>query len=221
MNGINFGKKHSYDDWGLVLTNKSLGLPTPKTSSVSIDGADGVIDTSEVLCGEIKFSNRTLEFEFTMTTDYEDFNELVTEISNYLHGKKLKIVLDEDSNYYYYGRCQINQWTSDRRIGKIVIKCDCDPFKYTKEKCISTAHIDGVTYVKVYGKRMTVNPTIEVDTDNVDVVVKYPKLLQSRTIQLHKNKTNLIPDLFLYEGVNTLIFIGSGNVKIIYQGGEL
>lgn len=61
MNGITFGTKHTYDDWGLVLTNKALGLPTPKTSSVDIEGADGVIDTSEVLCGEIKFNNRILE----------------------------------------------------------------------------------------------------------------------------------------------------------------
>ena len=84
MNGILFGNKHTYDDWDLVLTGKSLGLPTPKTSSVDVDGADGSIDTSEVLSGEIKFSNRRLEFELTMTTDYDEYNELVTNITNYL-----------------------------------------------------------------------------------------------------------------------------------------
>ena len=162
MNGILFGNKHTYDDWDLVLTGKSLGLPTPKTSSVDVDGADGSIDTSEVLSGEIKFSNRRLEFELTMTTDYDEYNELVTNITNYLHGRKLKIILDEDDSYYYYGRCQINQWGSDKRIGKIVISCDCEPYKYTLRPMIVTAKISGKTYVKVVGKRMTVTPIIEV-----------------------------------------------------------
>ena len=53
MKGILFGNKHTYDDWDLVLTDKLLGLPTPKTSSVDIEGADGSIDTSEVLSGEM------------------------------------------------------------------------------------------------------------------------------------------------------------------------
>ena len=47
MNGITFGNKHTYDDWELVLTAKKLGLPTPKTSSVDIEGADGVIVDSK------------------------------------------------------------------------------------------------------------------------------------------------------------------------------
>ena len=69
MNGVKFGDKHTFDDWGLVLTEKSLGLPEPKTSGVEIEGADGELDTSEVLSGEIKFSNRQLTFKLTMTDE--------------------------------------------------------------------------------------------------------------------------------------------------------
>lgn len=214
MNGISFGNKHTYDDWNLVLTNKLLGLPTPKTSSVTIEGADGVIDTSEVLAGEIKFNNRKLEFEFTMTSDYEEYNELITEIANYLHGKKLKITLDSDSDYYYVGRCQINQWVSDKRIGKIVIQCDCDPYKYSSAKCVSSANINGDTYVKVHGKRMTVTPVIEVTNDMIIVINGEDRTLKS-------NRKNEIPDLFIKEGVNILHFKGNGIATITYAGGEL
>lgn len=214
MKGIQFGNKHTYDDWDLVLTNKVLGLPTPKTSSVDIEGADGSIDTSEVLAGEIKFSNRQLQFEFTMTTDYEDYNELVTEIANYLHGRKLKIILDEDDDYYYYGRCSINQWTSDKRIGKIVISCDCDPYKYALRPTITTATISGTTYVKVLGKRMTVTPIIEV-SNNMEIIV------DGVSNNLYASKKNEILDLFIKEGVNTLVFSGNGEAKISYIGGEL
>lgn len=214
MNGILFGNKHTYDDWDLVITGKSLGLPTPKTSSVDVDGADGSIDTSEVLSGEIKFNNRRLEFELTMTTDYDEYNELVTDISNYLHGRKLKIILDEDDSYYYYGRCQINQWASDKRIGKIVISCDCEPYKYTLRPMIVTSKISGKTYVKVVGKRMTVTPIIEVSND-MEIIV------DGKSNNLYAGEQNEILDLFIKEGVNTLVFNGNGDVKISYIGGEL
>lgn len=214
MKGILFGNKHSYDDWGLVLTDKTLGLPTPKTSSVDVEGADGSIDTSEVLAGEIKFSNRKLEFEFTMTSDYDEYNEIITEIANYLHGRKLKIILDEDDGYYYYGRCSINQWTSDKRIGKIVITCDCEPYKYSLRPLITTANISGKTYVKVFGKRMTVTPIINVSND-MDIIVG------GKSNRLYVDKDNVIFDLFIKEGVNTLTFDGSGEAKISYIGGEL
>ena len=214
MKGIQFGNKHTYDDWDLVITSKSLGLPTPKVSSVEVEGADGDIDTSEGLSGEIKFSNRTLQFEFTMTTDYDGYNELVTDIANYLHGKKLKIILDEDDDYYYYGRCQINEWKCDKRVGKIVIQCDCDPFKYTLRPMVITSKISGKTYVKVVGKRMTVTPIIEVSND-MEIIV------DGKSNKLYPSRKNEILDLFIKEGVNTLVFNGNGEVKISYVGGEL
>lgn len=214
MKGIQFGNKHTYDDWKLVITDKVLGLPTPKISSVEVEGADSSIDTSEVLAGEIKFSNRTLEFELTMTTDYNDYNELITEIANYLHGRKLKIILDDDSDYYYLGRCSINQWTSDQRIGKIVISCDCEPYKYSLRPIVITSKVNGITYVKVVGKRMTVTPIIEVSND-MEIIV------DGKNNNLYADGTNEILDLFIKEGVNTLVFKGNGEVKISYTGGEL
>lgn len=214
MKGVQFGNKHTYDDWDLVLTNKSLGLPVPKTSSVEVEGADGLIDTSEVLSGEIKFNNRKLEFEFTMTTDYEEYNELITEIANHIHGRKLKITLDEDDDYYYLGRCQINEWSSDKRVGKIVISCDCEPYKYSVRPTTITAKINGTTYVKVVGKRMTVTPIIEVSND-MEIIV------DGKSNNLYTNCKNEILDLFIKEGVNTLKFVGNGEVKITYTGGDL
>lgn len=214
MKGVQFGNKHTYDDWDLVLTNKSLGLPVPKTSSVEVEGADGSIDTSEVLSGEIKFNNRKLEFEFTMTTDYEEYNELITEIANHIHGRKLKITLDEDDDYYYLGRCQINEWSSDKRVGKIVISCDCEPYKYSVRPTTITAKINGTTYVKVVGKRMTVTPIIEVSND-MEIIV------DGKSNNLYTNCKNEILDLFIKEGVNTLKFVGNGEVKITYTGGDL
>lgn len=213
MNGVQFGNKHSFDDWDLILTKKTIGLPTPKVSSVDVNGADGTIDISEVLAGEIKFNNRVLKFEFTMTTDYEEYNELITLVANHLHGRKLKIVLDDDNLYYYYGRCYINEWGSDKRIGKIVIECECEPYKYDLRQNIVTANINGSTYVKLYGKRMTVTPIINVSND-------MKLVLDGEEIDLLAGNNEIL-DLFIKEGVNSLLFKGNGTVKITFTGGEL
>lgn len=213
MNGVKFGDKHTFDDWALVLTEKSLGLPEPKTSGVEIQGADGEIDTSEVLGGEIKFSNRILTFKFTMTDEYEDFNDKVSTIANYLHGRKMRIILDEDELCYYYGRCSINEWRTDRRIGQIVVNCNCEPYKYDLNETIIRAVIVGTTKVNVYGKRKTVCPLIKV-VGNVTLKVG------NDTVDL-SDGTHEILDFYIREGNNTLTFNGSGTVEISYIGGEL
>ena len=214
MNGVKFEDKHTFDDWGLVLTEKSIGLPTPKTSGVEIEGADGELDTSEVLSGEIKFSNRPLTFKLTMTDEYEDFNDKVTVIANYLHGRKMRIILDEDDLHYYYGRCFINEWVTDRRIGQIAISCDCEPYKYDLNKTIITASISGTTKVNVYGKRKTVCPIITVAGD-VNL------LIDGKPVHLSSDKENEILDFYIREGNNTLTFTGNGMIELSYRGGEL
>lgn len=214
MKGISFGKNHTYDDWNLVLVKKVIGLPTPKVSSVEVEGADGYIDTSEVLAGEIKFNNRTLAFEFTMMDDYEFFEERVTEIANYLHGKKMRIILDDDEDYYYYGRCAINEWTSEKRMGKIVISCDCEPYKISLRPTVVNAKINGNTQVKIYNTRKTVTPVITCNTNTVKLTIN------KETFNLSKGD-NIVSELFLYDGINALTFSGVGNVTITFTGGEL
>ena len=213
MNGVKFGDKHSFDDWGLVLTEKSLGLPEPKTSGIEIEGADGELDTTEVLSGEVKFTNRNLTFKFTMTDKYEDYHDKVTEIANYLHGRKMRIILDEDDLCYYYGRCAINEWLSDRRIGQIAISCNCEPYKYDLNETIITATVNGTTRLNIYGKRKTVCPTIKVVGDVTMVI-------GDETIDLSEG-INEILDFYIREGNNILDFIGNGTVEISYIGGEL
>lgn len=213
MKGVKFGDKHSFDDWGLVLTEKSLGLPEPKTSSVEIEGADGEIDTSEVLSGEIKFHNRQLLFKLTMTDEYEDFNDKVTEVANYLHGRKLRIILDEDDLCYYYGRCAINEWLTDRRIGQIAISCNCEPYKYDLNETIVTATISGTTKVNVYGKRKTVCPVITV-AGSVTLIIA------NEAITLSEGKNEIL-DFYIREGNNNLTFLGYGTIELSYTGGEL
>ena len=137
LNGVTFTSwntnisKHSYTDFGVILTEQNIGLPSPKTYSVSIEGMDGSLDLSECF-GEMKYENRTLKFTFESIDKITDWQAKMINISSFLHGQKMKICSWFDPDFYYIGRCQIDEYNSSQRLGKIVIYCDCEPFKYKK-----------------------------------------------------------------------------------------
>ena len=41
----------------------------------------------------------------------------------------MQIILDADKTFYYYGRCTIDQFKSDKRLATIVVVCDVEPYK--------------------------------------------------------------------------------------------
>ena len=102
MNGITFGGFHSYRDFSLILAQKTIGTPSPKTEVIDIPGGDGVLDLTEFF-GEIKYNNRNLSFEFSSVVIPEDFMSLFSMVQNALHGKKMKITLDDDPGWFYMG----------------------------------------------------------------------------------------------------------------------
>ena len=135
FNGVTFTSwstnisKHSYTDFGIILTEQNIGLPSPKTYSVSIEGMDGSLDLSECF-GEMKYENRTLKFTFESIDKITDWQAKMINISSFLHRQKMKIKTWSDPDFYYVGRYQIDECNSSSKLGKIVISCDCEPFKY-------------------------------------------------------------------------------------------
>lgn len=130
MKGITFGDYHSFRDFRLILSpNNAIGAPTPKFELIEIPGGDGVLDFTEAF-GEVKYGNRPLSFEFSTMVPQEEFKALFSQVQNALHGKKLKIILDDDPDCYYIGRITVSEWKADRLIGSLTIDCDCDPFKF-------------------------------------------------------------------------------------------
>ncbi len=143
MKGVKFGDYHSYDEWGLILTEKEIKSPKPKTIEIEIEGSDGVLDYTEFF-GGVKYENRSLSFTFRKANIAPDaFLALYSEVQNALHGKKMQIILDDDTAFYYYGRVTINEWKSNKRIGEIVIEVDAEPYKYKIDRTTQTAGLTG------------------------------------------------------------------------------
>ena len=129
MKGITFGEYHSYRDLHLILAEKTIGTPSPKTELIDIPGSDGVLDFTEFF-GEVKYENRQLSFEFSTLVPQSEFMTLFAMVQNALHGQKMMISLDADPEWYYIGRITVSEWKADRRIGLLTIDCDCEPYKY-------------------------------------------------------------------------------------------
>lgn len=131
MQGVTFGDKHTYRAWKLLLkSNPVISSPKPKTKIILVPGTNTVIDLTESLTGgEVKYEPRTIQCEFYVMGGRSKWPAVYTAILNEIHGKKLKIIMDDDPNYYYFGRVTIDDFQSDKTAASIVITAEVEPYK--------------------------------------------------------------------------------------------
>lgn len=125
LKGVN-----TWDDWHLIPASRPLfNPPGVRTNYIEIPGMDGILDATELLSGRPLYENRTGSNEFYVMNGYGSWAGRYSEIMNYLHGKKVKAILEDDPFYYYYGRMTVNQWKSEKDWSKIVLDYDFYPYK--------------------------------------------------------------------------------------------
>lgn len=141
MNGIWFDGIHSYDDLHLILSKVNIPPASAKTTYVDIPGSDGSVDLTEAQ-GEVKYKSRGCSFTFTAFPQ-DDFEEKKTEVSNCLNGKRCKITLDKDPDYYYEGRCIVNSFASNKKLNQIVVNATVSPYKMKNTNTVVNVNLSG------------------------------------------------------------------------------
>lgn len=130
MQGVSFDNKHSYRTWKLLMKSKpTISPPTPKTKLIQVPGTNTVIDLTEALTGEVKYEPRTIRCVFCVIGGRQKWPAVYSAVLNEIHGKRMKIVMDDDPNYYYIGRVAVNQWDSDEASATIVVTAEVEPYK--------------------------------------------------------------------------------------------
>lgn len=228
MEGVKFDDFHSYTDFSLILNSVTISPPEPKTYSVEIAGADGSIDLTDALTGDVKYKNRSLSFQFTYEGNHEKQLSQYTKLAKKIHGRNMKIILDSDANFYYEGRVKISKCDHHPGICIFDISCDVAPYKYDfgddwlwdsfdfEEGFINELEnltVDGTLEVLAIGHRKRYIPWIECSSD---MSVEYKGITYS--LKAGKNK---IFDIVISEGDNLFTFMGNGIVSIENKGGEL
>lgn len=208
MKGIRFGDYHSYDNFNLILSTKTIGTPSPKTETIDIPGGDGVLDLSDFF-GEVKYNNRELSFEFATMVPQSEFMDLFSTIQNAIHGQKMQIVLDDDAEWYYIGRISVSEWKAEKSIGRLTIDCDCEPYKIKRTETVVQAVVDGETSVILPNSKKTVVPTI-------DITGEISLTYGTNFYTLSAGRYDL-PAVKLTEGENIVLLSGAGTATFTYR----
>lgn len=212
MNGILFDSMHSSTDMNLILSSVNIPPAIPKTNYVDIPGGDGSVDLTEAL-GAVRFSDREGSITFTVLPQ-DDFEEKKKQVSNLVNGVRFsRIILDKDPNYFWTGRCAVNEYASDKNLHKIVVMMMVAPYKLktTLTEVTIPAGV-AVSGVLTNGRRATV-PTI---INTTDVTVVY----NGDTYVLTPG-THVVPDIELKFGDNPITVTSEASVKFTYQEGDL
>lgn len=225
MIGVKFGDVHSYNDLGLVLTEKEIGAPEVKTNKIDLPGADGSIDLMKAVSGKPVYKDRLLSFKFTVLNAGKKWADIYSSILKRFHGQYMRIVMDDDPLYYYEGCITVNEWKSNKTYGEIVVDCDVSPFKYdiraSNEPWLwdPFSFVDGIAQtaayeinelktVSVYAKGEYI-PTFESNC-NLQIVFKG----ETYTMQAGTKK---FYEIEFTVGKNEITLIGTGTVKVIFR----
>lgn len=214
MKGITFGDLHSYRDLNLLLSEKEVGAPPVKENKLEVEGADGSIDLTEVF-GRPTFGDLTHKFKFTSLSRNDSLTQY-SRVKNALHGRKLRIILDDDPGFYYVGRCYVSSYTSEKGIGTISVDCDCEPYKYKLSKTVVTQAVDGVEAITLTNGRKRAVPEITITTETSLNIV-----YQAVNIWDLGSGSYTLPDLELVQGDNVITVTGTGTITFAWQEGDL
>jgi hypothetical protein len=215
MKGIRFGSFHSYRDFHLILKPKEMAAPAVKVRKIDIEGADSSLDYTDFF-GEAKYENVTQKFDFSTTVPQSEFLSLYSQIKNALHGKKMRIILDDDPLFYYLGRVSVSPFTTDRNIGLVSIECDCEPYKMKLQPTIMSVTVNGTDNIVLTNSRKRAVPEVLIETDSsLNIVFR-----ESNIWDLGSGSYTL-PELELVEGENIVTVTGSGTITFTYQEGSL
>lgn len=212
---------NTWADWKLIPSSRPfVEMPPPKTEYVDLPGRLLPLDLSEALVGHLLYGTRTGEWEFYVTNDYPGYNwaTLRDSMASYIHGKRHRVILEDDPFWYYEGRLTFD-WETGSNWSMVNIGYDLGPFK--RELILPAAYqnirVSDSTNVSVIGYDEYSVPTIIVNSDDGTGLYL---AFQDEYVHLSDGE-NKDPRIEINPGTNKLTFYGNGVVTINYRGGRL
>ena len=225
--------KHTYTDYGLYVTNTNpVEPPEVKAEYIEVPGRNGQIDLTEALTGYTVYNNRQIVLELGGRKRSQDWPGFMSNFLNDLHGKKVKVVFDNDPSYYYQGRATVeSDYEKGNEIARFTLTINAEPYKYSNQSATepwlwdpfsfvdgviryyNQIQVDGTAQIQVLGSEM---PVIPVFTTSAAMQVEFG----GKTYDLAAGN-NKIYDIVLMNQAYTLTFTGTGTVSINYKVGRL
>lgn len=166
--------KNTWKDFHLIpIKRPFIGIAEPKVNIINIPGTSKRIDITDYITPRLTFSKIEGEWQFIIVHDlWNNWAEAYNEISDFIHGKTLYIVLDDDPLYSYSGILVISEYKVDKEYSTITFH-----YEVSKESSINIGAkypvkfilSDGMAYMEDYGLQAGI-PYIE---DNNVLVLDY------------------------------------------------
>lgn len=129
---VTIGTKNTWEDWRLIPSSPPFVAPPPvRKNMVELPGGNGSIDLTQFIGNTTHYGVSEGTWDFIIS-DQVTMNreQWVSEISKYLHGKRFdKIIFEDDPDWYYKGRLEVNSVKSGKNFSAITIGYTIDPFK--------------------------------------------------------------------------------------------
>lgn len=234
--GASFNGKHTWRDYGLVVSNANVvGVPAPRTLFVDVPGAAKMLDLSEALTGRCDFEPRTLSFTLGGQSSARNWVARLSRFAAEVHGKKVKVILDQEPEYFYEGRAVVKDFDRVGTIGTIEVEVTCDPYKWEISSSgedwlwdvfnfetgvlreYRNIEISGSFMFDIPGSEAPVAPVFNVSKSNGLRVLSIDTGLD-RELPVGRHR---FPELVLNTDGLNMLFLGSGTLTIEVRGGAI
>ena len=234
VTGMTIEGKHT-SEFGLKLLSFYIPIPPVNENLITVPGMSGCIDATEVAAGHPTYGMRDgINFVFKQYNDWFNFETVKSQLAKWLHGKKVKVILDSDPAFYYLCRLKVDAKKTNVINSTIAITGYADPMKYEiassnedwlwdtfdfengviRELADIEIAEDGTEIVITAGD-YPVSPTFIV-TESAGLTVSYG----GYTYSLPVGETK-IPRIKVGDEEVTLVFNGQGKLSISYRGERL
>lgn len=186
MRSLTIGTKNTWTDFGLAIQSINIGVPEVKQYRVELPGGDGELDFTEFF-GGAKLNDRTIEVELVYTKYPSDIpQELLYDVVNEWHGRKLTIIDSLDPDYEFTGRVMLADLNGQPNFGTIRLTAVCSPYRLET----SPTDVDGIVpadgsiSMTLSNLRMPVKPMITVSAETTVTYNTVISAVSAGTFQL-------------------------------------
>lgn len=226
-------RKHTYSDFGLIMTNHVIPKPETLTHKISIPYMSGTIDLTDAIGAPTYDERKNLLFEFqSKDNGISRIERIATDLAAYIHGKKLLMITDAEPEFFYVVRLEFDYSKTAPDWSHITLKGTAEPFKYCVRLggddwlwdtfdfengviySMSNINIENGGTVTLPKQTICTVPEFEVIATPVNFSVSYGGKIYSMMMM----DTYYFPQIRIKQEDIVLTFSGSGIINIKFRG---
>ena len=231
MEGIRFLDKHSYDDFGVTLAERSIGNPEKEKMKVKVPFSNMEYDFSRIY-GSQPYSPRELKYSFNLFSDGSNSNQRMnsmrTRIINWVMNSDGKQKLYDDAFPGYYFLAEVEEkpdFDDNYNRGVLTVKFNAYSF-------MESEYPEGSLLWDTFNFDQDVMQKVEFTIEGADTVTLYntgtpdvfPIIEASSAMEISLNGITYTvsagitekADMPLVSGENELTITGNGMIKFAF-----